>query len=139
MKQLMDAKRAITIEYDIPVPMRDGTILFADVYRSAAGEPAPVLLTRTPYDKSAIASYSIHFDPLRAVKNRYVVVVQDVRGRWSSGGEFSAFVNEALDGYDTVEWCATQPWSTGKIGMFGGSYVGLTQWQAALAPPPHLT
>ncbi len=134
----MAGKGAITIEYDVPVAMRDGTILNADVYRSASGEPAPTVLMRTPYDKSATGGVAGSLDSLRAVRSGYSVVIQDTRGRWSSGGKFLAFVDEAADGYDTVEWCAQQPWSTGKIGMFGGSYVGLTQWQAALSRPPHL-
>jgi putative CocE/NonD family hydrolase len=115
--------------------MRDGTVLYADVYRPASAEPAPVLLTRTPYDKSQVVAGN---DVLRAARQGYAVVAQDARGRWASEGDFYAFVNEAVDGYDTVEWCAAQPWSTGKIGTFGGSYVGLTQWQAALTRPPHL-
>jgi putative CocE/NonD family hydrolase len=113
-------------------------MLYADVYRPSGNGPVPVLLTRTPYDKSALSGLANGFDPLRAARAGYAVVVQDVRGRWASEGDFYAFVNEAADGYDAVEWCAAQPWSTGKVGMFGGSYVGLTQWQAALARPPHL-
>jgi putative CocE/NonD family hydrolase len=135
----MAARGAITVEYDVPVPLRDGTVLLADVYRPASGEPAPVVLTRTPYDKSATGGVASSLDMFRAAKSGYAVVVQDTRGRWASAGDFRAFVHEADDGYDTVEWCASQPWSTGKVGMFGGSYVGLTQWQAALTRPPHLT
>ncbi len=135
----MPDKVAITVECNVPVPMRDGTILYADVYRPAAGGPVPVLLTRTPYDKSLVGALGNTLDPLRAARAGYAVVVQDTRGRWASEGEFYAFRHEAADGYDTVEWCAAQPWSTGKVGMFGRSYVGLTQWQAALARPPHLT
>ncbi|MGH7862685.1 MAG: CocE/NonD family hydrolase, partial [Candidatus Dormibacteraceae bacterium] len=122
----------------MPVPMRDGTILFADVYHPAEGRPAPVLICRTPYDKGNRAQVNGSLDVLRAVQSGYAVVIQDVRGRYSSGGTFDAFHNEARDGYDTVEWCAGQNWSTGKVGMYGRSYHALTAWQAALARPPHL-
>ncbi len=75
---------------------------------------------------------------LRAAGSGYAVVVQDVRGRFESEGRFDAFVNERQDGYDTLEWLAAQPWCNGDVGMFGGSYVGLTQWQAAISGHPAL-
>ena len=75
---------------------------------------------------------------MRAASHGYAVVIQDTRGRFASEGQFYPFLNEMDDGYDTVEWCASQPWSTGKVGMFGRSYVGATQWLAALARPPSL-
>lgn len=134
----MPETAAANVFCNVPVPMRDGTILYADVHRPAVGGPFPVLLMRTPYDKSNLASINGTMDILRAVRAGYAVVIQDCRGRYASEGEFYAFVNEAADGYDTVEWCAAQPWSTGKVGMYGRSYVGLTQWQAAIARPPHL-
>src|SRR5262249_8179817 len=68
----------------------------------------------------------------------YVVIKQDVRGRFDSQGEFNPFRNELLDGYDTIEWAAALPYSNGQVGMFGGSYVGATQMLAAMAHPPHL-
>jgi putative CocE/NonD family hydrolase len=134
----MAERVALAVEVNLPVPMRDGTVLYADLYRPASGGPWPTLLTRTPYDKSALGSVAYSLDPLRAAQAGYAVVVQDTRGRYASEGEFYAFRHEAADGYDTVEWCAAQPWSSDKVGMFGRSYVGLTQWQAALAQPPHL-
>ena len=67
-----------------------------------------------------------------------MLLSQDVQGRYRSGGEFDAMRQEADDGYDAVEWAAAQAWSNGKVGMIGGSYVGLTQWQAAIKQPPHL-
>ena len=128
----------IQVEFDVPVPMRDGVRLFADVYRPAGGGAHPVLLQRTPYDKSSPGAASGRLDAVRAARSGYAVVVQDVRGRYRSEGEFYPFANESRDGCDTVEWAAAQAWSTGRVGMYGGSYVGATQWLAALARPPHL-
>jgi hypothetical protein len=91
------------------------------------------LLVRTPYDKTGIINFG-----LRAAARGYVVIAQDVRGRFTSEGEWYPFKNESLDGYDTVEWAAALPYSNGKVGMFGGSYVGATQYLAAIAKPPHL-
>ena len=116
--------------------MRDGILLYADVYRPLPAERRPVLLQRTPYGKSQATVTGI--DYLRAARAGYVVVVQDVRGRFSSPGEFYPFLHETADGYDTVEWCAAQHWSNGRVGMVGGSYLGATQWLAAMARPPHL-
>jgi uncharacterized protein len=128
----------IIVESDVAVPMRDGSVLRADVYRPADG-PAPTLLERTPYSKDQLVGTIFVLNPMRAAKAGYSVVVQDVRGRFKSEGDFYPFVNESLDGYDTIEWAAAQPWSTGKVGMFGSSYMAAAQWQAAKASPPHLT
>lgn len=126
------------IERDVPATMRDGTILRADVYRPAEGGPFPVLLSRTPYDKSMPMTPGVAPDPLRATAAGYVLILQDTRGRYTSDGEFNPFVHEAEDGYDSVEWVAAQPWSSGAVGMFSASYVGYTQWAAASMVPPHL-
>jgi uncharacterized protein len=122
----------VSVETGVKVPMRDGVTLVADVYRPRTEGKFPVLLQRTPYDRR---------DPqtgLRLASHGYVVVLQDTRGRFDSGGEFYPFRNEAADGYDTVEWAAALPYADGKVGMFGGSYVGATQMLAAMAKPPHL-
>ena len=129
---------SLKVETNVPVPMRDGTVLYADVYCPEAGGPFPVILQRTPYDKSAPMSMTA-LGPLKAAQRGYVLVIQDTRGRHASEGEFYAFRDEIDDGYDTVEWVASQPWSSGKVGMYGGSYVGATQWLAAMSRPPHLT
>jgi len=92
-----------------------------------------VLLVRTPYDKQGISGFG-----LKGAARGYVVIAQDVRGRFESEGEWYTFKNESQDGYDTVEWAAALPYSDGKVGMFGGSYVGATQFLAAIAHPPHL-
>jgi len=123
----------VTIERGAPVKMRDGITLRADICRPKADGKFPVLLTRTPYDKNGAADFC-----LKAAARGYVVVAQDVRGRYSSDGEWYPFKYEPQDGYDTVEWAAALPYSNGKVGMFGGSYVGATQYLAAIAKPPHL-
>ena len=133
----MPASHALKMETNVAVPMRDGTILYADLYRPEGPGPFPVLLQRTPYDKSMPLSRTM-LDPLKAARHGYVVVIQDTRGRYTSEGEFYPFRDDLHDGYDTVEWAASQPWSSGKVGMYGSSYVGATQWQAAKSCPPHL-
>ena len=125
-----------TVERNLGVPMRDGILLSADVYRPAGGGAHPVLLQRSPYDKSAIATMVGLI--LRATAAGYAVVCQDVRGRYESGGEFDPFVNERDDGYDTLAWLTEQPWCDGQVGMFNQSYLGLTQWQAAMSGHPAL-
>ena len=128
---------SLRVETNLPVKMRDGIVLYADVYRPDSPGPFPVALQRTPYDKGSAGSMT-NLDPMKAARNGYAVVIQDTRGRYTSEGEFYAFRDEINDGYDTVEWAAAQPWSTGKVGMYGASYVGATQWLAAVARPPHL-
>lgn len=123
----------LNFERDVPVKMRDGITLRADVCRPNEGGKFPVLLTRTPYDKNEAIAFC-----RKAVARGYVVVAQDVRGRYSSEGDWYPFEYESQDGYDTVEWAAALPYGNGKVGMFGGSYVGATQLLAAIANPPHL-
>lgn len=122
----------VTVEHNVQVKMRDGVVLHADVYHPKAGGRFPVLLERTPYNKQ-----DGEFG-WRGASHGYVVIIQDVRGRYSSDGEWYPFKNESNDGYDTVEWAAALPYSNGKVGMFGGSYVGATQMLTAMAHPPHL-
>jgi len=124
---------SVTIERDVAVKMRDGVTLHADIYRPKADGQFPTLLQRTPYDKRNGTDFG-----LRAAAAGYVAIVQDVRGRYSSEGAWYPFKNEPSDGYDTIEWVAALPYSNGKVGMWGGSYVGATQMLAAVAHPPHL-
>src|SRR5438445_5314086 len=124
---------AVTYERNVPVKMRDGVTLRADIYRPAADGKFPVLLQRTPYNKDNDVDFG-----LKGAARGYVVILQDVRGRYASEGEWYTFKNEPNDGYDTIEWAAVLPYSNGKVGMFGGSYVGATQMLAAIAHPPHL-
>lgn len=128
-----DSVLEISIRNGVHAKMRDGVELVADVYRPKREGQYPVLLERTPYDRrgeagmaSALASHG------------YIVVIQDTRGRYQSGGDFYPFKNEAQDGYDSVEWAAALEGSNGRVGMFGGSYVGATQMLAAMTAPPHL-
>lgn len=134
----MPSTISIEIRSDVSIPMSDGTILYSDIFLPAGNDPHPTILQRTPYDKTSALSQQM-LDPIRAAKSGYSVVIQDVRGRYSSEGIFYPFFNEIRDGYDTIEWISEQPWSTGKIGMCGASYVGATQWLAAISNPPHLT
>ncbi len=119
-------------------PMRDGVRLATDIYRPARGGIAvegrfPVLLYRSPYNKTGGRKDAIHY-----AQQGYVVVAQDCRGRFASEGEFYPFVNEGTDGYDAIEWAAAQPWSNGKVGTFGASYLAWDQYHAAMYNPPHL-
>lgn len=129
---------AFRVERDVPVAMRDGVILMTDVYRPDVEGPFPVLLQRTPYNKELGGLGLLQTDTFRALRKGYAVVIQDVRGRYRSEGDFNPFHQEIDDGYDAVEWCGSQPWSDGNVGMYGTSYVGATQWLAAIAAPPSL-
>ena len=121
---------------DVAIPMRDGVVLRADIIRPAIPGRTPVLVYRTPYGKeSALKEYTTF---RHAVERGYAVVVQDVRGRYTSDGEFRPYESEGRDGYDTIEWAARQPWSDGNVGTFGLSYPGAVQWLAAVETPPHL-
>jgi uncharacterized protein len=124
----------ITVRHNVPAQMRDGTTLMSNVYRPAARGPHPVLLTRLPYGKDLSAD-TTYFDPIKAARRGYMVVVQDVRGRYASEGKFTPFVREFEDSHDSVEWAANLPGSNGSVGMFGLSYFGKTQWHAAVTQP----
>ena len=126
-------KYEVQVDHGVSIPMRDGTKLSADIYRPQGLDKAPVILVRTPYKKE--------MDELQAkfyARRGYVYAVQDCRGRFASPGVWEPFINEAKDGYDTIEWLAQQPFSNGKVGMIGGSYLGWVQWWAAAQHPPHL-
>jgi len=125
--------------WDVKVAMRDGVELSADIYFPEGGAdagPYPAVLARTPYDNQHPVYVA---DARYLAKHGYVVVLQDVRGRHDSDGEWVPFRNEGADGYDTVEWLAAQPWCSGRVGTFGGSYGGWTQWAMAREKPPSLT
>jgi uncharacterized protein len=132
------SRYSVIVQRNVPVRMRDGVTLRADVYRPDAIGKYPVLLKRTPYNKlDGDGVYAAEFD-WQAASHGYVVIVQDCRGRFSSEGKWYPLKYEGQDGYDTVEWAANLPYSTGRIGMFGDSYFGATATLAALANPPHL-
>ncbi|MGY0064103.1 CocE/NonD family hydrolase [Streptomyces sp. LZ34] len=130
-------RHGVLVERDVETPMRDGTILRGTVYRPAGDGRFPVLLSRLPYGKDVNINTG-YFDPVRAAAHGYVVIMQDVRGRFASGGEFVPNVHEAADGHDTVRWAARLPCSDGRVGMWGRSYHAGTQWRAALTDPPGL-
>jgi uncharacterized protein len=126
------------VERNAAVPMRDGVILRADVYRPAARAQVPAVLGRTPYDRMFGPTPPSILEPERAVAAGIALVCMDVRGQHGSDGEFYPFRAEGADGYDSVEWVAGQRWCDGAVGMAGRSYAAATQWLAAAARPPHL-
>ncbi|HEX3053780.1 MAG TPA: CocE/NonD family hydrolase [Aggregatilineaceae bacterium] len=129
----------IVIEKNIMVPMRDGVRLATDIIRLDGAGPQPVLMARTPYNKELWQIDNLPvFDIFRAAQAGYTVVVQDTRGRFASEGEFTPMFQERDDGADAIQWAAAQPWSSGAVGLFGGSYVGTTQWLPAQEHPEAL-
>lgn len=112
-----------TIQQNVMIPMRDGVRLAADLYLPKGTGPFPVIIERTPYDKTGPVSAGAS-NPTYYAARGYAVVVQDVRGRYASEGAFYPFHTDAQDGYDTVEWAARQSWSNGKVCTIGGSYTG---------------
>ena len=130
------ARNDIVLENRVPVRMRDGVTLYADVYRPVGDGRYPVILSITPYSTERFPTAydaAVYF-----AQRGYVYVFQDVRGRHESDGVWEPFFNDEKDGYDTIEWAARQRWSDGKVGMQGGSYLGQNQWRAAQAAPPSL-
>ncbi|KAA3607263.1 MAG: CocE/NonD family hydrolase [Planctomycetota bacterium] len=115
------------------VEMRDGIALSTDLYLPESDTPVPAILIRTPYKKEMLEVEGRFY-----ARRGYAVAIQDVRGRFASGGEWKPFIQEGPDGYDTVEWLAAQDFCNGRVGMLGGSYLGVAQWQAARQRPPHL-
>jgi len=117
------------------IPMRDGIKLSTDIFFPGdLSEKLPVILMRTPLNKSSMGYLAYYF-----ASQGYIVAVQDVRGRYSSEGNWEPFINEGEDGYDAIEWLAKQAWCSGKVGMLGGSYMAHAQFLAAIKIPPHLT
>ncbi|MCC6589673.1 MAG: CocE/NonD family hydrolase [Bryobacterales bacterium] len=124
---------SVKVTENVKVPMRDGVELAADLYLPDAPGKYPTVVYRTPYNKAGQKSAGQFF-----AARGYAVVAQDVRGRFASGGDFYAFVNEGPDGYDTIEWAAKQPWSDGNVVTDGASYLAWDQYHAAMYRPPHL-
>ena len=115
------------------VTLRDGVKLASDVYLPSGNGKFPVLVTRSPYGKSGERGTAEYF-----ARNGYVFVAQDVRGRGASEGRLYPLRDEGPDGYDTIQWAAAQPWSNGKVGTLGASYLGMDQYGAAILKPPAL-
>lgn len=127
----------ITVLRDVEIPLRDGTRSVAEVWVPDDATPKPTILMRTPYLKEVRAPIAI-FDPRTAAARGYASVIQDCRGRGGSKGSFDPYRNEELDGFDTIQWVASQDWSDGRVVMGGTSYEGASQWLAAVAAPPAL-
>ncbi len=127
----------VLIERNAPIPMRDGVILRADIYRPNNELQVPAIVCRNPYGKGQ-PRLSTVLDPIRTAEAGFAVVFQDTRGRYESEGDFYPFIHEINDGYDTIEWAAKQKWCDGKVGTTGASYHGITQWLAAIAQPSQL-
>lgn len=125
----------VRCHYDVGIQTRDGIRLSADVYLPDASGPFPTILLRNPYE----SSLDVHVEwAVWWARRGYAVVAADCRGKFQSEGSFYAYRDDGADGYDTIEWIASQAWSNGKVGMSGRSYGGLVQWQAAAQRPPHL-
>ena len=120
--------------------MRDGVRLATEVYLPTGPGRYPVVLSRSPYNRGSDATGSAcdSTGSIALARSGYAALNQDVRGRYRSEGSFDPFHQEGPDGYDAVEWAAAQPWSNGKVVVTGGSYVGVTSWQATVQAPPHL-
>ncbi|MGH9102563.1 MAG: CocE/NonD family hydrolase [Acidimicrobiales bacterium] len=161
-----EVRDGMRIDWDVPIPTDDGTVLRADVYRPASGDACPVVMTYGPYAKGlafqegyarqweqmsreapeALAGSSNKYqswetvDPEKWVPDGYACVRIDSRGAGCSPGVMDVWSpREAQDLYECVEWAAAQPWSTGKVGLCGISYYAMNQWQVASLQPPHLT
>jgi uncharacterized protein len=115
------------------VPMRDGVKLATSIFLPEGNGPFPIVLQRTPYGKEAFSQGAAGW-----TKAGFAFVVQDCRGKGKSEGAYHPFVEDPQDGFDSVEWLAKQPWSTGKIGMYGASAMGIAANLAAMENPPHL-
>ncbi len=135
---LASSATAVAVEIDllwgVKIPLRDGALLNATVFKPRPQDaPLPVIFTLTPYNSDTYYPRARYF-----AQNGYVYALVDVRGRGNSGGSFLPFENEGRDAHDVVEWLAAQPWSSGKVAMWGGSYAGFDQWAALQHFPPHL-
>jgi putative CocE/NonD family hydrolase len=125
----------IRIQRHLAVPMRDGVKLYGDLYRPKREGKFPVLVVRTPY---GVQRDGMQQPLIKFAQQGYAAFIQDVRGRYESEGKWDPFRSEGPDGYDTIEWAAKQPWSNGKVGLEGGSYLGHVQWRAGTQSPPSL-
>jgi putative CocE/NonD family hydrolase len=128
------ADRSIDLAWGVKIPLHDGVKLNATIYKPHASKvPLPVVFTMTPYISDTYHDRAMYF-----ARHGYVFALVDVRGRGNSGGTFEPFVHDGRDGHDVVEWLARQPFSSGKVGMWGGSYAGFNQWSTLKEFPPHL-
>src|SRR5437762_1742614 len=139
MKNLPQPQYEVVLDKAVTVPMRDGTLLAADIYRPTAAGRFPAVVERTPYNREESVILRTQTPQFMAARG-FVFVVQDVRGRWGSDGIWYPFIDDGWgdnqDGYDTIAWVAEQPWCNGKVGTAGGSYSGQTQMFLAPTRPP---
>ena len=133
MPELSQPTLTSKVETKVMIPMRDGVELAADIARPTDEGKFPAIVVRTPYGRAASLIEGNWW-----ARRGYVLVAQDVRGRGDSKGAWNPFMPERPDGYDTIDWVSKQPWSNGKVGMIGGSYLGMVQWQAAVERHPAL-
>jgi uncharacterized protein len=139
--KLPPAQNRVKVEKNVMVPMSDGAQLATDLYFPVGVEKAPVVLIRTPYGKNKSGNGPQSVERVLAAQG-YIVIVQDVRGRYGSGGEFYPFLHDGKDGQEMIAWIHKQPWFGGKLGTYGASYLGTTQWFEAPGEPidaMHLT
>ena len=153
---------SVAIERDLAVPMRDGVRLFANLFKPAADGSYPVIISVTPYGKDKLPDRVATFfmrlsgvkfgklncsrltgfespDPVHWVEQCYAVLQADVRGMHHSEGQAGVLRRQdAEDYYDLIEWAASQPWCTGRVGIMGVSYLAMSQWHVATLKPPHL-
>ena len=108
----------LIVDRNVRVPMRDGVELATDIIRPDIAEPVPVVMSRTPYDRTLVRIGDLT-DHLELAERGYAVIAQDVRGRFASDGTFTPFVHEQNDGFDSSQWAAGQPWSNGSVAMHG--------------------
>jgi len=131
--KLRASESSVDLSWGVQIPMRDGVRLHATVYRPKDPQPTPVIFTLTPYIADSYHPKAVYF-----AQNGYAFVLVDCRGRGNSEGTFESYVNDGRDGHDVVEWLAVQPWCTGAVAMWGGSYAGFDQWMTLGEFPPHL-
>ncbi|OUS82231.1 CocE/NonD family hydrolase [Rhodococcus sp. NCIMB 12038] len=133
------ASEGLNVTFGVEMHTRDGVRLLSDVYLPVGDGPWPVVVQRNPYDRTDAGMGSMRIvDPAWLARQGFAVVIQDTRGRGGSDGKWKQFNEDVDDGYDCVEWAASQPWSTGSVGMYGSSGMGLTTYKAVASQPPHL-
>jgi putative CocE/NonD family hydrolase len=131
------SEKQLLIDLNVPMEMKDGTVLRANIYRPNQKGKWPVLLSRSPYSKDVAPIHFGFYDISRVVQQGYVVIIQDTRGRAASEGRWDPILtskHESSDSYETIDWASKLPYSNGQVGTFGSSYVAFTQWAAMLQP-----